>query len=58
MDPAEPDFKDHPTAVRLDKHDAAFVDVIHTNGAPITSGIKPLTGNTVSNNPERTFVNI
>ncbi|KAL4237014.1 hypothetical protein ACF0H5_005398 [Mactra antiquata] len=38
LDPAEPDFKSHPIAVRLDKNDAIYVDVIHTNGAPVSSG--------------------
>lgn len=34
LDPAEPEFEDHPTSIRLDPTDAVFVDVIHTNGAP------------------------
>ena len=38
MDPAEPEYLDHPKRVRLDKDDADFVDVIHTNGAPFASG--------------------
>ena len=38
MDPAEPEYLDHPKRVRLDKDDADFVDVVHTNGAPIMSG--------------------
>ncbi|XP_069128274.1 pancreatic lipase-related protein 2-like [Argopecten irradians] len=37
-DAAEPDFENHPQIIRLDKSDAMFVDVIHTNGAPISSG--------------------
>jgi len=32
MDPAQPSFEKHGTAVRLDKSDAIFVDVIHTDG--------------------------
>ncbi|XP_052777787.1 pancreatic lipase-related protein 2-like [Mya arenaria] len=36
LDPADPDFETKPILVRLDKNDAAFVDVIHTNGAPFT----------------------
>ncbi|XP_060587855.1 inactive pancreatic lipase-related protein 1-like [Ruditapes philippinarum] len=38
LDPAEPDYKDHPKVVRLDKLDAIYVDVIHTNGAPFSKG--------------------
>lgn len=34
LDPAEPEFEDHPPSIRLDPTDAVFVDVIHTNGAP------------------------
>ncbi|XP_033738103.1 pancreatic lipase-related protein 2-like isoform X2 [Pecten maximus] len=37
-DAAEPDFENHPQMIRLDESDAMFVDVIHTNGAPISSG--------------------
>ncbi|OWF43648.1 pancreatic lipase-related protein 2-like [Mizuhopecten yessoensis] len=32
LDPAEPNFEDTPTEVRLDATDANFVDVIHTDG--------------------------
>ena len=38
MDPAEPSFEHHPTITRLDAADAQFVDIIHSNGAPITQG--------------------
>lgn len=35
LDPAEPCFEGTPELVRLDPSDAQFVDVIHTDGAPI-----------------------
>nr|XP_033798419.1 pancreatic triacylglycerol lipase-like isoform X2 [Geotrypetes seraphini]XP_033798420.1 pancreatic triacylglycerol lipase-like isoform X2 [Geotrypetes seraphini] len=35
LDPAEPYFQGTPTDVRLDTSDAMFVDVIHTDAAPI-----------------------
>ncbi|XP_060081627.1 pancreatic lipase-related protein 2-like [Ylistrum balloti] len=38
LDAAEPDFENHPKMIRLDADDAMFVDVIHTNGAPISTG--------------------
>ncbi|XP_040419847.1 inactive pancreatic lipase-related protein 1-like [Cygnus olor] len=34
LDPAQPYFQDTPIEVRLDKSDAEFVDVIHTDSAP------------------------
>lgn len=34
LDPAQPYFQGTPTEVRLDKTDADFVDVIHTDTAP------------------------
>ncbi|XP_078317695.1 pancreatic lipase-related protein 2-like [Crassostrea virginica] len=37
MDPAEPDFEHLSPGIRLDPADANFVDIIHTNGAPISS---------------------
>lgn len=33
LDPAEPDFKDTDPRVHLEKTDAAFVDIIHSDGA-------------------------
>ncbi|KAH9492576.1 Pancreatic lipase- protein 2 [Bulinus truncatus] len=33
LDPAEPSFKQFTTTVKLDKDDALFVDVIHTDGS-------------------------
>ncbi|XP_052776289.1 pancreatic triacylglycerol lipase-like [Mya arenaria] len=33
LDPAEPDFSDTDLAVHLDKTDALFVDIIHSDGA-------------------------
>lgn len=38
LDPAEPAFENHPEGVRIDPSDAVFVDIIHTNGAPIRRG--------------------
>jgi len=38
LDAAEPAFENHPKEIRLDSADAKFVDAIHTNGAPISSG--------------------
>lgn len=38
MDPAEPLFTDTDPIVRLDKNDAKFVDVVHTDTVPITRG--------------------
>ncbi|KFP33124.1 Pancreatic triacylglycerol lipase, partial [Colius striatus] len=35
LDPAQPYFQDTPIEVRLDKSDAEFVDVIHTDSAPM-----------------------
>ncbi|XP_038266391.1 inactive pancreatic lipase-related protein 1-like [Dermochelys coriacea] len=34
LDPAQPYFQGTPIEVRLDKTDAAFVDIIHTDSAP------------------------
>ncbi|CAL1543544.1 unnamed protein product [Lymnaea stagnalis] len=34
LDPAEPSFLHYTLPVRLDKEDAQFVDVIHTDGSP------------------------
>lgn len=34
LDPAQPYFQGTPPIVRLDKGDATFVDVIHTDSAP------------------------
>uniref|UniRef100_A0A8C3FB97 Triacylglycerol lipase n=1 Tax=Chrysemys picta bellii TaxID=8478 RepID=A0A8C3FB97_CHRPI len=34
LDPAQPYFEGTPIEVRLDKTDAAFVDIIHTDSAP------------------------
>lgn len=38
LDPAEPLFSDTDPIVRLDRNDANFVDVIHTDSLPFTSG--------------------
>lgn len=38
MDPAEPLFTDSDTLVSLDRNDAMFVDVIHSDTLPITRG--------------------
>lgn len=38
MDPAEPLFGDADPIVRLDRSDAKFIDVIHTDTLPITRG--------------------
>nr|XP_040582562.1 pancreatic lipase-related protein 3-like [Lepeophtheirus salmonis] len=38
LDPAGPSFREHNTSFRLDKTDADFVDVIHTNGVYFTKG--------------------
>ena len=38
LDPAEPYFEGTDPVVRLDPSDAAFVDVIHTDGGPILVG--------------------
>uniref|UniRef100_UPI00398E8F70 pancreatic lipase-related protein 2-like n=1 Tax=Pristiophorus japonicus TaxID=55135 RepID=UPI00398E8F70 len=35
LDPAKPFFKNTPIEVRLDTSDALFVDIIHSNGAPL-----------------------
>uniref|UniRef100_A0A7M4EW05 Triacylglycerol lipase n=1 Tax=Crocodylus porosus TaxID=8502 RepID=A0A7M4EW05_CROPO len=35
LDPAEPYFQGTPIEVRLDKSDATFVDIIHTDSAPM-----------------------
>lgn len=37
LDPAEPYFEGTDATVRLDTSDAAFVDVIHTDGLPFNS---------------------
>ncbi|XP_013371212.1 PREDICTED: pancreatic triacylglycerol lipase isoform X1 [Chinchilla lanigera] len=39
LDPAEPCFQGTPEVVRLDPSDAQFVDVIHTDGAPIVPNL-------------------
>ncbi|XP_068115013.1 pancreatic triacylglycerol lipase-like [Hyperolius riggenbachi] len=39
LDPAEPYFQGTPTDVRLDPSDATFVDVIHTDAAPMVPNI-------------------
>lgn len=38
LDPAEPLFSDTDAEVRLDRTDAQFVDVIHTDAQPLSSG--------------------
>ncbi|XP_075968622.1 pancreatic triacylglycerol lipase-like [Anarhichas minor] len=37
LDPAEPYFQDTNDSLHLDTSDAAFVDVIHTDGLPFNS---------------------
>uniref|UniRef100_A0A672HYY3 Triacylglycerol lipase n=1 Tax=Salarias fasciatus TaxID=181472 RepID=A0A672HYY3_SALFA len=39
LDPAEPYFQDTDAAVRLDAGDASFVDAIHTDALPFSSGL-------------------
>ena len=39
LDPAEPCFEGTPELVRLDPSDAQFVDVIHTDAAPIVPNL-------------------
>lgn len=34
LDPAQPGFEGQDKSVRLDKDDALYVDVLHTNAAP------------------------
>lgn len=38
MDPADPAFADSDPLVRLDRNDAKYVDVIHTDTVPLTRG--------------------
>lgn len=38
MDPADPAFSDSDPLVRLDRNDAKYVDVIHTDTVPFTRG--------------------
>lgn len=38
MDPAEPLFGDTDPLVRLDRSDAKFVDIIHSDAVPFSSG--------------------
>lgn len=33
LDPAEPDFKDTDPSVHLERSDAEFVDIIHSDGS-------------------------
>lgn len=43
LDPAQPYFQGTPPEVRLDKTDAEFVDVIHTDSAPTIPYLGKLT---------------
>lgn len=50
MDPAQPCFKDADPILNLDKSDAPFVDIIHTNGRFLSSlglGIPQPIGNEI-----------
>lgn len=48
LDPAEPCFQGLPEEVRLDPSDAMFVDVIHTDSAPIIPYLGELYTNSVT----------
>jgi hypothetical protein len=43
LDPAEPCFEGTPELIRLDPSDAQFVDVIHTDAAPIIPNLGEFT---------------
>ncbi|KAK6188475.1 hypothetical protein SNE40_004642 [Patella caerulea] len=38
LDPADPDYEQSPPLVVLDPTDAKYVDIIHSNGAPLSEG--------------------
>lgn len=48
LDPAGPYFEDTDPRVRLDRNDALFVDVIHTDSPPAAQGNMQITNEELS----------